>query len=144
MSNRAGEFSDFELAAMKQRAKELKAEEKTANKRAQGEAALQETIAAMPESDRVIAERIHQIVTEVAPQLLPKTWYGMPAYANADGQVVCFFQAAAKFEARYASLGFNDSALLDNGNMWPTAFAITKLTAAEENVIKALVKKAAG
>ncbi|MHB1455170.1 MAG: iron chaperone [Saccharofermentanales bacterium] len=143
MSKSTGEFSDFEKAAMKQRAKELKAETKTSNKREQGEAAVQEVIAAMPESDRDIAERIHRIVTEAAPELWPKTWYGMPAYANADGKVICFFQGAVKFEARYASFGFNDAALLDDGNMWPTAFALTKLTAAEEKQIKELVKKAA-
>lgn len=144
MSNPTGEFSDFEKTAMKQRAKELKAEAKTTNKREQGEAALQEAIASMPKSDRDIAERIHKIVTETAPELWPKTWYGMPAYANEDGKVICFFQGAEKAKARYASFGFNDAALLDDGNMWPTAFALTKLTATEENIIKELVKKAVG
>ena len=144
MSNPTGEFSDFEKAAMKQRAKELKAEAKTINKREQGEADVQEAIAAMAKSDRGIAERIHKIVIETSPELWPKTWYGMPAYANADGKVICFFQGAEKAEARYASFGFNDAALLDDGNMWPTAFALTKLTATEENIIKELVKKAVG
>jgi uncharacterized protein YdhG (YjbR/CyaY superfamily) len=144
MSNPTGEFSDFEKAAMKQRAKELKAEAKTINKREQGEADVQEAIAAMSKSDCGIAERIHKIVIETAPELWPKTWYGMPAYANANGKVVRFFQGAEKAEARYASFGFNDAAVLDDGNMWPTAFALTKLTATEENIIKELVKKAVG
>ena len=99
-------------------------------------------IAEMPESDRVMAERIHALVTSTAPNLSPKTWYGMPAYANGDGKIVCFFQAADKFKYRYATLGFNEDANLDEGSMWPTAFALTKLTAADEARIAALVKKA--
>lgn len=144
MEQPTGEFSNAEQAAMKQRAKELKAEAKAASKKEQGEAALREAIAAMSESDRDIAERIHKIVTEAAPALLPKTWYGMPAYANANGEVVCFFQGAGRFDARYATFGFNDSALLDDGNMWPTAYAITKLTETEANMIQELVRKAVG
>jgi uncharacterized protein YdhG (YjbR/CyaY superfamily) len=130
-------FTDAERAAMKERAKELKAEARKAD----GESALLAKIAEMPEPDRFMAERIHAIVKASAPDLLPKTWYGMPAYAR-DGKVVCFFQSAAKFEARYATLGFNDTANLDEGRMWPTSFALKELTAAEEERIAALVKKA--
>jgi uncharacterized protein YdhG (YjbR/CyaY superfamily) len=131
-------FSAEERAAMKARAKELKAEAE----RADGEKSLLAKIAEMPKADRVIAERIHEIVKSSAPDLSPKTWYGMPAYANEDGKVVCFFKCADKFKARYATLGFSDSANLDNGAMWPTDFALTTLTAAEEKKIAALVKKA--
>ncbi|WP_353950294.1 hypothetical protein V6K52_11675 [Knoellia sp. S7-12] len=134
-------FTADERAAMKERAKELRAEAKGAKDRAKGEADLLAKVAEMPDADRILAERIHSIVTENAPELMPKTWYGMPAYANAEGKVVCFFQAAAKFEARYATLGFNDSANLDDGTMWPTAFAITKLTPSQEKLIATLVKK---
>ncbi|HEU5013704.1 MAG TPA: DUF1801 domain-containing protein, partial [Roseiflexaceae bacterium] len=109
--------------------------------RAEGESAALAAIAEMPEPDRVMAQRIHEIITASAPDLWPKTWYGMPAYAR-DGKIVCFFQAAAKFNARYATLGFNDTANLDEGGMWPTAFALTELTAAEEARISALVKQA--
>lgn len=140
----SGEFSNFEKEAMKQRALELKAESRVTKKREQGEAALHEVIAAMPQSDRVIAEKIHEIVSLVAPDLLPKTWYGMPAYANDDGKVVFFFQGAKKFETRYASFGFNDAAKLDDGNIWPTAYAIKKLTASEEKLIEELIKRAVG
>ncbi len=130
-----------EQAAMKERLKELKAEERMNKDRAAGESALLEKIAEMPEPDRGIAERIHAIVTASAPSLSPKTWYGMPAYAR-DGKVVCFFQSAAKFQARYATFGFNDTANLDEGAMWPTSFALKELTAAGEAAIAALVKKA--
>lgn len=133
-------FTADERAAMKERARELKA----STKKADLEKALLEKIAEMPPADRDIAERLHAIVTEAAPSLTPKTWYGMPAYADADGKVVCFFQGAAKFDARYATFGFNDPAQLDDGAMWPTSFAITSLTAAEEKKIVALVKKAVG
>jgi uncharacterized protein YdhG (YjbR/CyaY superfamily) len=139
---RSAGFTAEERAAMKERARELKAEG-TRSKKADGESELLAKIAEMPEADRAIAERIHAIVTASAPELLPKTWYGMPAYAK-DGKVVCFFQSAEKFKARYATFGFNDKANLDEGNMWPTAFALTKLTAAEEAQIEALVKKAVG
>jgi uncharacterized protein YdhG (YjbR/CyaY superfamily) len=130
-------FTAEEKAAMKERARELKAEAAKAD----GEKALLDKIAEMPEPDRLMATRIHEIVTANAPSLTPKTWYGMPAYANKDGKVVCFFQAAAKFEARYATFGFNDTANLDEGDMWPTSFAVKKLTAADEAKIAALVKK---
>jgi uncharacterized protein YdhG (YjbR/CyaY superfamily) len=131
-------FTADERAAMKDRAQELKAEARNAD----GESALLAKIAEMPEQDRTLAERLHEIVKATAPGLSPKTWYGMPAYANDDGKVVCFFQSAHKFKARYATLGFSDQANLDEGAMWPTSFALKKLTAAEEAKIAALVKKA--
>ena len=137
----SGTFTDEERAAMKERAKELKAEARADKDKAAGESALLAAIAAMPEPDRAMAERIHAVVTASAPAFMPKTWYGMPAYAR-DGKVVCFFQAADKFKARYATFGFNDDANLDEGNMWPTSWALTKLTAADEARIGALVKKA--
>jgi uncharacterized protein YdhG (YjbR/CyaY superfamily) len=130
-------FSAEEKAAMKARARELKAQE-------DGETAVQAAIAAMSPSDRALAKRIHALVKAGAPDLVPKTWYGMPAYANKDGKVVCFFRDAGKFKERYAMLGFNDSAKLDAGSMWPIAFALTKLTAADETKLRALVKKAVG
>jgi uncharacterized protein YdhG (YjbR/CyaY superfamily) len=131
-------FTAEERAAMKERAKELKAEAR----RADGEKALLAKVAEMPEPDRAMAERLHAIITASAPELSPKTWYGMPAYANKDGKVVCYFTAAAKFKERYATLGFNDTASLDEGTMWPTSFALKDLTAADEATIEALVKKA--
>jgi uncharacterized protein YdhG (YjbR/CyaY superfamily) len=134
-------FTAEEKAAMKERAKELKAEARANKKREEGEKDLLEKVTEMPESDRAMAERIHELVTENAPNLWPKTWYGMPAYAR-DGKVVCFFQAASKFGARYATFGFNDTANLDEGAMWPTSFALKKLTADAEKKIVALVKKA--
>jgi uncharacterized protein YdhG (YjbR/CyaY superfamily) len=134
-------FTDEERAAMKERAKELKAEARASKNRADGERDVLAKIAEMPGPDRAIAERLHAIVTASAPALSPKTWYGMPAYAK-DGKVVCFFQSADKFKSRYATLGFSDEANLDKGAMWPTSFALTKLTAAEEASIGALVKKA--
>jgi uncharacterized protein YdhG (YjbR/CyaY superfamily) len=134
-------FTDEEKAAMKERARELKAEERAGKDRAEGERALLEKIAEMPEPDRSMARRIHAIVKASAPVLWPKTWYGMPAYAR-DGKVVCFFQSAHKFNARYATFGFNDTANLDEGAMWPTSFALKELTAAEEAKIARLVKKA--
>ncbi len=130
-------FTDEERDAIKERAKEVKA---VANK-ADGGAEVLAKIAEMTGSDRAMAERLHAVITASAPALSPKLWYGMPAYAN-DGKVVCFFQAAQKFKTRYATFGFNDSANLDEGNMWPVAFALTKLTAADEARIGALVKKA--
>ncbi|MFZ5992149.1 MAG: iron chaperone [Deinococcota bacterium] len=130
-------FTAEERAAMKERARELKAG------KADGESAVLAKIAEMPEPDRSIAERIHAIIKASAPSLSPKTWYGMPAYAK-DGKVVCFFTPASKFNARYATLGFNDAANLDEGNMWPTSFALKELTPAEEARIAALVKKAVG
>ena len=135
-------FTDEEKAAMQERAKELKAEARADKDRAAGESDLLAKIAEMPEHDRVMAERLHALIKASAPALLPKTWYGMPAYANKDGKVVCFFQSAHKFNARYATFGFNDVANLDEGAMWPTSFALKELTAAEEARIAALVKKA--
>ena len=135
-------FTDEERAAMKERAKELKAEARADKDKAAGESALLAKIAEMPEPDRVMGERLHAIITANAPALSPKTWYGMPAYANKDGKVVCFFQSAQKFNARYATFGFNDVANLDEGAMWPTSFALKELTAADEERIAALVKKA--
>jgi uncharacterized protein YdhG (YjbR/CyaY superfamily) len=134
-------FTDEERAAMKERAKELKAEERLNKDRAAGERALLEKVAEMPKADRVMAERLHALIKATAPDLMPKTWYGMPAYAK-DGKVVCYFTPASKFKSRYATLGFNDDANLDDGVMWPTSFALTKLTASEETKIRALVKKA--
>jgi uncharacterized protein YdhG (YjbR/CyaY superfamily) len=130
-------FTADEKAAMKERAKELKA----AANEADSERDVLAKIAEMPASDRVMAERIHAVVKATAPDLSPRTWYGMPAYAK-DGKIVCFFQAADKFKARYATFGFSDEANLDEGAMWPNAFALTKLTAADEARIGALVKKA--
>jgi len=135
-------FTAEEKAAMKERAKELKAEARAAKDRTAGEKDLLAKVAEMKGSDRTMAKRIHEIVTASAPDLMPKTWYGMPAYANEDGKVVCFFQAAGKFNARYATFGFNDTANLDDGNMWATGFALKKLTTADEKKIIALVKKA--
>ena len=133
-------FTAEERAAMRERAKELKAEAQKAN----GERAVFAKIAEMPETDRAMAERLHEIVKASAPELSPKTWYGMPAYANKDGKVVCFFQSAEKFNSRYATFGFSDKANLDEDAMWPTSFALKELTAAAEARIGALVKRAAG
>ena len=137
----AKRFTDEERAAMKERAQELKAEARANKNRAEGERDLLAKIAEMPGSDRAMAKRVHAIVTASAPDLMPKTWYGMPAYAR-DGKVVCFFQSAQKFKSRYATLGFSDEAKLDEGAMWPTSFALTELTATEEARLGALVKKA--
>jgi uncharacterized protein YdhG (YjbR/CyaY superfamily) len=134
-------FTDEEKAAMKERAKELKAEARASKDKAEGESALLAKIAEMPEPDRSMATRLHAIIKASAPSLSPKTWYGMPAYAR-DGKIVCFFQSAHKFNARYATFGFNDEAHLDEGAMWPTSFALKELTAADEERIAALVKKA--
>ena len=135
-TNKKEGFTTEEKAAMKARARELK--DKT-----DGESAVRDAIAAMAPQDRAIAKRLHELIKATAPDLTPKTWYGMPAYAK-DGKVVCFFRNAGKFKERYAMLGFNDSANLDAGSMWPVAFALTKLTAADEAKIRALVKKAVG
>ncbi len=134
-------FTAEEKAAMKERAKELKAEARANKNKEQGESDVLAKIAEMPEPDRRLAERIHAIVKANAPDLTPRTWYGMPAYAR-DGKILCFFQAADKFGSRYASFGFNDVANLDEGSLWPVAFAVTALTAAEEEKLAALVKKA--
>jgi hypothetical protein len=139
-------FTDEERAAMKERAQELKAAARRGPRaqknKADGESDVLAKIAAMPEPDRAMATRLHALIKAGAPALSPKTWYGMPAYAK-DGNVVCFFQSAQKFKTRYATLGFSDKANLDEGAMWPTAFALKKLTAAEEARIVALVKRAA-
>jgi uncharacterized protein YdhG (YjbR/CyaY superfamily) len=136
-------FTDEERAAMKERAKELKAAARRGprGKKADEESAVLAKIAEMPEPDRAMGERLHAVIKASAPALSPKLWYGMPAYAK-DGKVVCYFQAAQKFKERYATFGFNDTAKLDEGAMWPTSFALTELTAAEEARIGALVKKA--
>ena len=134
-------FTDEERAAMKERAQELKAEARAKKDRAEGESAVLAKIAEMQEPDRAMAERLHAIIKASAPALSPRTWYGMPAYAM-DGNVVCFFQGAQKFKTRYATLGFSDKANLDEAAMWPTAFALKELTAADEARIVALVKKA--
>jgi uncharacterized protein YdhG (YjbR/CyaY superfamily) len=134
-------FSDEERAAMKERARELKAEARADKDKSEGESAVLAKIAEMQGSDRAIAKRLHAIIKASAPALSPKTWYGMPAYAK-DGKVVCFFTSAQKFNSRYATFGFNDTANLDDGAMWPTSFALKELTAAEEARISELVKKA--
>jgi len=134
-------FTAEERAAMRERAKELKTEERANRSRADGERDVLEAIAKMQAADRAMAERIHAIVTTTAPALTPKTWYGMPAYAR-EGKVVCFFKSAEKFNSRYATLGFEEAASLDEGAMWPVAFALAKLTKADESRIAALVKKA--
>jgi len=135
-------FTAEERAAMKARAQELKAEARANKNREDGERDLLAAVAAMKGRDRAMAKRLHAIVTAAAPDLWPKTWYGMPAYAK-DGKVVCFFQSAEKFNARYATFGFSDQANLDKGAMWPTSFALKELTTAEEAKISTLVKKAA-
>ena len=135
-TNKKEGFTAEEKAAMRARARELKAE-------ADGESAVRAAIAAMSPQDRAIAKRLHELIKATAPDLSPKTWYGMPAYAK-DGKVVCFFRNATKFKERYAMFGFNDSAKLDEGSMWPIAFALKKLTTADEAKIRALVKKAVG
>jgi uncharacterized protein YdhG (YjbR/CyaY superfamily) len=134
-------FTDEERAAMKERAQELKAEARANKNKAAGESDVLAKVAEMQAPDRAMAKRLHAIVKASAPALSPKTWYGMPAYAK-DGKVVCYFQSAEKFKSRYATFGFSDEANLDEGSMWPTSFALKKLTAADEATIRALVKKA--
>lgn len=136
-------FTAQEKAAMQERARELKAEERSKKDKAAGETDLLAKIAQMPQPERAMATRLHALIKDAAPNLSPKTWYGMPAYAR-DGKVVCFFQSAAKFDSRYATLGFSDSAHLDEGVMWPTAFALIELTPAVEAKIRMLVRTAAG
>jgi uncharacterized protein YdhG (YjbR/CyaY superfamily) len=145
-STKSEGFTAEEKAAMKERARELKAEaggKRSSKAKADGESDVLEKIAAMKDPDKSMAKRLHALVKSAAPELSSKTWYGMPAYAR-DGKVVCFFQSAQKFKSRYATLGFSDEAKLDDGSMWPTSFALKKLTAAEEARIAELVKKAAG
>ena len=134
-------FTAEERAAMKERAQELKAEARASRSKADGESDVLSKIAEMKGSDRAMAKRLHAIIKASAPALWPRTWYGMPAYAK-DGKVVCYFQSAEKFKSRYATFGFSDEANLDEGAMWPTSFALKKLTAADEARIRALVKKA--
>lgn len=134
-------FSEEERAAMKERARELKSEARANKKKEEGEQDLLAKIAEMEEPDRTMAGRIHELVTAAQPDLWPRTWYGMPAYAK-DGKVICFFQSGQKFKTRYCTLGFSDSAGLDDGNMWPSAYALAKLTAAEEVRILELLEKA--
>lgn len=134
------DFTAEERAAMKERARELK----SAKRGADGEMDVLEAIAKIPPDERALCERLHGLIRAAAPQLFPKTWYGMPAYANADEKIICFFRPASKFKDRYLTLGFNDAAKLDDGAMWPTSFALLKLTTAEEKRIRELVKKAAG
>jgi uncharacterized protein YdhG (YjbR/CyaY superfamily) len=134
-------FTDEEKAAMKAHAQELKMEGRASQDRAEGEKAVLEAIAALKEPDRSMATRLHALIKDIAPNLSPKTWYGMPAYTR-DGNVVCHFQSAQKFKTRYATIGFSDRANLDEGGMWPVAFALKEFTAAEEARISALVKKA--
>ena len=141
MSPKKGGFTDEERAAMKDRVKELKAEARGKKAEADGEAEVLAKIAEMPKADRAMAKRLHAIIKATAPDLAPRTWYGMPAYTK-DGKVLCFFQSAEKFKARYATFGFSDKANLDEGAMWPVAFALKELTATEEARIVALVKKA--
>ena len=145
INRRSEGFTDEERAAMKERSQELKAAARRGSRasKADGESDLLAKIAEMPKSDRAMAERLHALIKASAPALSPRTWYGMPAYAK-DGKVVCFFQSGQKFKTRYATFGFSDEAHLDEGTMWPNAFALTELTADDEARIGALVKKAAG
>lgn len=142
--NESGSFSDAEKAAMKERAQELKAEAKASKNKAEGEALALAAIEAMQGSDHAMAARLHELIRAQVPELSAKTWYGMPAYANAEGHVICFFQSAQKFNARYATLGFSDKASIDEGVMWPTSFALKEITTTEETRILALIKKAVG
>jgi uncharacterized protein YdhG (YjbR/CyaY superfamily) len=137
-------FSKEERAAMKARAQELKAQGRSGVKQADNEQAVLDAIAAMPAADRALAERIHALVSANAPHLMSKTWYGFPAYANPDGKLICFFKAASKFDGRYAMLGFEDAAALDDGPMWPVVFAIVEWTPAVEKKLAALIKSAVG
>lgn len=139
----AKRFTDEEIAAMRERAQEMKSSARRANK-GDTEAAVLEKLAAMASCDRAIGERLHEIVMAHAPSLTPRLWYGMPAYANSEGNVVCFFQDAHKFKTRYATLGFSDKAILDDGRMWPTSYALMELGSAEEARIAAFLKKALG
>ncbi len=141
-SAKSAAFTAEEKAAMKARAQELKAEARAGRNREEGETAVRAAIRQMKAPDRALAQRLHDIIAANAPELVPKTWYGMPAYADANGKVICFFQAAGKFKVRYATFGFQPDAKLDDGSMWPTAFALLELTAAEEKRIIALLRRA--
>jgi len=144
MDEKTAGLSKEEREAVKQRAAELRAEEKAGKTRAAGEKAVREAIAALPDDDRVLAEGIDRIVSEVAPQLMPKTWYGFPAYADDDGKIVVFFKAASKYTTRYATLGFEEAAQLDDGDLWVTSFALIALTPETEKTITKHIRKAAG
>ena len=144
MAEKTAGLSKEERDAVKQRAAELRAEEKAGKTRAAGEKAVREAIAALPDEDRILAEGIDRIVAEVAPQLTPKTWYGFPAYADDDGKIVVFFKAASKYTTRYATLGFEEAAQLDDGNLWVTSFAVLALTPETERTITEHIRKAAG
>lgn len=137
-----GDFSDIEKEAMKTRAKELRDEAKRKKTREQGEKDVIGAISVMTESDKNIAQKLHEIVKDVAPELMPKTWYGMPAYANKEGKVVVFFKGQSKFESRFPTLGFDDAANLDEGNLWPTSYGLTKITDKEEKIIRELITRA--
>jgi uncharacterized protein YdhG (YjbR/CyaY superfamily) len=137
-------FTDAEKAAMKARAEELRSSGRGGVKKAEEAQACLDAIAAMPDDDRALAERVHTLVNQAAPDLRPKTWYGMPAYVDEDGKVVCFFKPASKFGARYATLGFNDVAHLDDGTMWPTEYAVTGMSATVAATIDKIVRKAVG
>ena len=137
-------FTDEERAAMRERAKEMKAEARASKDRAAGESDVLAKIAQMKAPDRAMAKRLHAIIKESAPSLSPKTWYGMPAYANKDGKIVCFFQSAEKFKSRYATLGFNDTAKLDDGELWPVAYALKEINPSVEAKLIELLKKAVG
>lgn len=144
MAEKTTGLSAEEREAVKQRAAELRAQEKAGKSRAAGEKAVREAIDAMPDDDRVLAEGIDRIVSEVAPHLMPKTWYGFPAYANDEGKIVVFFKAASKFTTRYATLGFEEAAQLDDGDLWVTSFALITLTPETERTIAQHIRKAAG
>lgn len=144
MAEKTAGLSAEERAAVKQRAAELRAQEKAGKSREAGQKAIRDAIDAMPDDDRVLAEGIDRIVSEVAPHLMPKTWYGFPAYTDADGKVVVFFKAASKFTTRYATLGFEEAAQLDHGDMWATSFALISLTPETEKTIAEHIRKAAG
>ncbi len=144
MAEKTSGLSKEEREAVKQRAAELRAQEKAGKNRAAGEKAVREAIAEMPDEDRILAEGIDRIVSEVAPNLVPKTWYGFPSYADANGKVVVFFKAASKFTTRYATLGFEESAQLDDGDLWVTSFAVRALSPETERTIAAHIRKVAG
>ena len=144
MAEKAAGLSKEEREAVKQRAAELRAQEKAGKSRAAGEQAVREAIAALPDNDRALAEGIDRIVSEVAPQLVPRTWYGFPAYANEDGKIVVFFKAASKYTTRYSTLGFEEAAQLDDGDLWLTSFAVLALTPETEKTIAEHIRRAAG
>ncbi|GAB3291531.1 hypothetical protein [Pseudoclavibacter terrae] len=144
MAEKTTRLSKDEREAVKQRAAELRAEQKAGKNRAAGDAAIQKAIAEMTDADKALAEGVDRIVKDVAPQLMPKTWYGFPAYTDADGKVVVFFKAASKFTTRYATLGFEEAAKLDDGDLWVTSFALIELTPETEKTIADYVRKAAG